>query len=341
MADTFPIEIFAVGKWNGIPITLDDLHDFVANFYKLKAIQQVPLKIGHNEEQPLKASDGQPSLGWVEDLEVRGKKLIAMATDVPKILQKAIKKKLYRKVSIEALFDVEHKGKSYKNVLDAVALLGVDAPAVNTLEDLNAYMSRRDFSLGGKVQIFTYDEGGTIMPDDVKKLSDKIDALTSSFTKLQDEHKTLVTENEALKKENAQFKADKEKAETNKKVLAVTEKRSSITALFDRAIKEEKITPAKRELYSNMLGLDDDDKVEKIDPAHVMAMLDLEEKKADDDDKAKTKGKYQRVHKDAGEELTRLASKKSLEDKMDFSTALNIVMLDHPDLANEHYKMED
>src|SRR5690606_25974082 len=92
-------EIFAVGKWNGLEFTEADLDDIVANFDRLKDIHKVPLKFGHNDEQPI--TDGQPAIGWVSRVYRKGKKLLADFSDVPSVVVEAIKKKLYRTVSVE------------------------------------------------------------------------------------------------------------------------------------------------------------------------------------------------------------------------------------------------
>lgn len=133
-------EIFAVGFWNGWDFTVDDLRDIVIAFDSLKEIHKVPLKMGHNDEQPM--TDGQPSLGWVENIWVAGNKLMARFSNIPEIVYKAFKQKLYKHVSIELDSGVQHKGSYYSMVLSGVALLGADIPAVNTLSDLTAFMSK-------------------------------------------------------------------------------------------------------------------------------------------------------------------------------------------------------
>lgn len=136
------VEIFAVGRWNGMEFTAEDLMDFANSFHNLKEVHKVPLKMGHNGEQPF--TDGQPALGWVDDMWFSKDigKLVAKFIDMPKIVYDAMKAKLYKHVSIEADFGVEHNGNFYNNVLSGVALLGADIPAVNTLQDLQAFMSK-------------------------------------------------------------------------------------------------------------------------------------------------------------------------------------------------------
>ena len=140
MANELDAEIFAVGKWNGMEFTLEDLNNIEAAFKSLKDRHQVPLKMGHNDEQPF--TDGQPALGWVKDIWVKGQKLMARFSDIPDIVKDALQKRLYRNVSVELDMGVEHQDQKYPYVLSGVALLGADIPAVNTLADLQAYMSR-------------------------------------------------------------------------------------------------------------------------------------------------------------------------------------------------------
>lgn len=130
---TLEAEIFAVGRWNERDYALKDLEDIAANFHKYQSRIKPPLKLGHRAEDPR----GQPALGWVANLFVRGQKLVARFTNVPDIVCNAIKQGLYRRISSELWHD-EAEGL----VLKAVALLGADIPAVNNLEDLNVYFTQ-------------------------------------------------------------------------------------------------------------------------------------------------------------------------------------------------------
>ena len=57
---------------------------------------------------------------------------------LPTVVFNAVKNGLYRNVSIELLKGIERNGNSFPWVLDAVALLGADTPAVRGLKDLQA-----------------------------------------------------------------------------------------------------------------------------------------------------------------------------------------------------------
>ena len=111
MPDLKNREIFAIGKWNGMDFDESDLDDIVENFNRLNEIHRVPLKFGHNKEQAI--TDGQPAIGWVSSVMHQNGKLFADFTDLPRTVFEAIKKKMYRTVSVELLFDVDHNGNRY------------------------------------------------------------------------------------------------------------------------------------------------------------------------------------------------------------------------------------
>jgi hypothetical protein len=67
-----------------------------------------------------------------------GDKLVADFNDVPSEIVDAISEKRYNGVSVEIWPQVEFQGKTFKNVLGAVALLGAEWPAVKGLKPLSA-----------------------------------------------------------------------------------------------------------------------------------------------------------------------------------------------------------
>jgi hypothetical protein len=118
-------EIFSTGSWNGMAFTESDLDAIVSSF----GSRAVPLKLGHDRGVP----DGQPAVGWVRKVWRDGKKLFADFVDMPTTVFEAIRKGLYKQVSIELV-----RGRDGNPwVLDAVALLGADIPAVKDLRDLD------------------------------------------------------------------------------------------------------------------------------------------------------------------------------------------------------------
>lgn len=282
MADLKDREIFAVGKWNGLDFNEADLDDIAKNFKDLSENHKVPLKFGHNKEQ--KITDGQPAIGWVSRVYRSGKKLYADFAGVPKIVIDAVKNRLYRTVSIELLFGVDHKGKRFNHVLDAVALLGADQPAVNVLEDLATLLATRaDFSGGRRVMFETVagnrktitstTEEDEMDEKEVKKL------IASAIEPLEAANKKQGDEIASITKERDDFKAKAEKAERVEKErvekenkLKVENSRKAVVEVLDEAVKDKRMTPALRETYSKQLGVEDDARVVKIDVEEVKLM---------------------------------------------------------------------
>lgn len=267
-------EIFAVGKWSGMPFTTDDLDGIAAAFTALGDKLRVPLKFGHNDKQPM--TDGQPALGWVSKVWRDGEKLMAHYTDLPKIVYDALKKKLYRNVSIELDVGVKHMNKDYRNVLTGVALLGADIPAVNTLKDLTHYLSRdADFSVG-RHAVFTAIAGQFQTKEfkmTLEELTQKVAELTTSIATFTTENAKLKADNAELTGKVAKFTADATaKAEAEAKA-AVAAKRTSITTILEDGVKSEDITPAQRDNFTKVLRLDDDAAVTALDMESVKAMV--------------------------------------------------------------------
>lgn len=260
-------EIFAVGKWNGMEFTEEDLGSIAATFATLGDKMRVALKLGHNDEQQM--TDGHPALGWVSKVWVAGDKLMARFTDMPQVVIDAIKKKLYKNVSVELDMDVKHKDSQYPYVLTGVALLGADIPAVNTLKDLAHYMSRdADFSVGRTVVFsaiagINQDEGGNM---ELKEALDKISELSAI-------NATLTAGKAAAEETSAKFAAEKAASDAQIEKARIEMKRTEVAAIFEEGVKNELITPAQREQFSKLLKLNDDKAVDALDVADVKALV--------------------------------------------------------------------
>ena len=335
-------EVFAVGKWNGMPFTRDDLTKIVSSFNSLKEVLKVPLKLGHNEEQPV--LDGQPALGWVEGLSVVGDKLVAEFDHVPEIMVEAFNAKRYRSVSVELDFVVKHKGTVYDFVLTAVALLGADMPAVNVLNDLGAYMSRnsnlpRSDYVAGKQASFSSINGNmqetTMTPEEIAAMKQKNAELEAALTTSKADFTALETKAKSEKEESdKRFKA----IEDEQKKTKVDDARSKFTAMLEDAVKAEKITPAQRETYTKVLGIDDDEKVLALEEADVKALFAADDDE-DEDDKDKDMAKDKDKDKEGapGTKLTAKAYEHMEKSgSKDFSASLATVMKANPELAAEY-----
>lgn len=209
-------EILSIGVWKGTNITSQILDDMVKNFNELKDRKPVPLRIGHT-------SDDQPqtkilAAGWVDSLDRIGNKLIANIRNTPLKIAEFIKKEFLKPVSIEFRrnwIDGE-TGKKFKNVLHAIALMGVTAPAVAGLGEFDISFS---IYADGNVEKIEYQEGND-MPE-MKELQEKINSLEE--------------EKESFKKDSEKLKEFKDKLEDKDKEL-----KTKVDELHKFKIKQEK-----------------------------------------------------------------------------------------------------
>ena len=137
---TLEKEIFQVGIWNGEKYTEKDLDDIITSFDELSEKRDVPLKLGHTDDQKILQREGLAAAGWITALKKVGNKLIATFSNIPEQIKNLIEQKLYKNVSCELWLDYVDKntGKKYPKILSAVALLGADIPAVAGLSGFYA-----------------------------------------------------------------------------------------------------------------------------------------------------------------------------------------------------------
>jgi hypothetical protein len=338
-------EAFAPGKWNGLPFTRKDLEDIASTFSVLEPYHKVPLKFGHSDEG-MQNGDGYPALGWVVDAEVNAEgKLMLTAEDVPDLVAKAIKRNLYRKISIELDREVEFKGKNYRYVLSGVALLGADLPAVNTLADLKHYLPADKPALAASRRaVFTAIEVGTTN-EDTKVTKEEIEALikqsvTGAVAPLQVQLTAVTAENERLKSENAKFARDKEDGEKTQKAERVKLARAKLTELMEAAVKQSVITPGQREMFTKNFGINDDERVVQIDAKDFETMI-AGGKKIDlgrEQGQGGGTRKDERVHENVDDEINRLVNVQIATSggKLPYRRALDVVLQANPALGVEY-----
>jgi hypothetical protein len=327
-------EIFAVGTWNGMDFTPEDLEDIVANFNLLNDTHKVPLKFGHNKEQ--KITDGQPAIGWISKLIKQGDKLFADFTDMPKVVFEAIKNKLYRTVSVELLFNVSKEtGERFNHVLDAVALLGADKPAVSGLADLDALLATRTEFVGGHRVAFETIAGTSkkFKSNDSKEqdMDEKqIQALIDKATNpLVTQITELTRKNEEKDQTIAQFKADQEKAKDKEAKDKVAMARQNVTTILDAAVRNKTMLPAFRETYEKQIGLADDERVLNIDVDEIKAMFGVT--KIDTSPIARDKGDDDDA--DPGAKLLSLTHQyQAKHGEKDFSVAFTMMSQANPEV---------
>lgn len=268
-------EIFATGTWPGsrrIEVTVEDLDGIVDSFNALRLAGRVPLKLTHDgpdRDRSAIYGDGDfdaskhLAMGWVQRVWRDGVKLMA-DLDVPDKVYKLIKDGFLKFVSVELLPDVQAFNRVLPWVLDGVALLGSDNPAVGVLRDLQALTMRARraaFRAGGPAVAFRRD---------IKTEGDIMDKaeLEALLKKRDDENAAKFGAMEARVKaaEDAATKANEARvaAEKAAKDQALKAKRGQIDALFEASIKAKDqggdyIEPRVREQYAKFSRYDKDD----------------------------------------------------------------------------------
>jgi hypothetical protein len=193
---------------------------------------------------------------------------------MPTSIYEMVKAGLYKFISIELLKEVQAGTRVLPWVLDAVALLGADQPALGTLKDLQSLTMSRKLAFRARARVaftrgkftFTGAQKGMDKAEVealLKEQADKLTAsLTASFTKqLNDE----VTKVQAKAKADADAEVAKAKAESH---------RAQIKAKFETAVKAEALLPAKRESFYKFNRVDDDKSVTEIKLEDVDAYIE-------------------------------------------------------------------
>lgn len=249
-------ELFSAGTWNGREFTVDDIDQIVRSFDLLDLAGRVPLKLGHDGDAPFK--DGQPALGWVQRLYREGKKLLADLTGIPTALYEFIKDGLYKYVSVELLADVKADTREIPWVLDAVALLGADQPAVGILKDLQSLAMARSTVFQCRERVaFTREITSTPgvnanmaneNTDDMKALLARLTAAEKKADDAEKERDTIrVT---AARAEQAEAKLVELQTQTRNEKIA--SHRKALMELFEAPIKAKTILPAVREQFKRV-----------------------------------------------------------------------------------------
>lgn len=347
------VEIFKAGKWNNLAFDESALDDMVTAFEELSAVHRVPLKFGHRPDEQI--PKGQPALGWVTNLRRVGKSLLADFTHVPKLVKAAFEKKLYRTVSIEMLMGARIGKKTFKHVLDAVALLGADQPAVHGLGDLDQFLAERSvaFDDAGHRLAFETIAGDRktqvketqVNEEDVKKIvTSALGEFAKEFKKnfsadddtTRKELRELRDKAEAAERENVRLKAERAEFEQKTKSAAVTAKREQIKLVFENAVKARSMTPAQRDgLMADVYS--DDAMVEKANIETLRTQYSVSAK-FERGGAHNEGGRQADVSPDA--EMVRLTKDYQVKNGVvDFSIAFERVAAANPELHLEYLNM--
>lgn len=255
-------EIFSIGTWNGLTFTGEDIDTMVSSFDALGLAGRVPLKLSHDGPDERFDPLTKLSMGWVHKVWREGSRLMA-DMEVPDAVAKLVKEGFLKFVSIELLRDVQASTRIIPWVLDAVALLGSEQPALGILRDLTSMdMSRRTaFQFRERASFrreITFEGDRKHMADDIDKSAQERIAL---LEKQLDESRAKAAERDVFERRanelDARIKNEK-----------VTAHRAKIKEKFDSAVTEKRIQPKIRERFYNRFEIESDE-VLKIDLATV------------------------------------------------------------------------
>lgn len=253
------VEIFAAGTWNGDTYTEQDLDEIVRAYGETREYLKPYVKLGHKQNDLLR-NDGLPAAGWITALRRVGDRLLATFSNVPGKIAELIRRRAYGRVSSEIYVNPVIEKKQYRYALKAVALLGGETPAVGSLNDfIDLYgLSIESRAVGFDSETPTV----TINYSRREKQMNEVTIEQREYSELQRKAVTVDTvtaENEALKtqvKEFSQQVAEKETELTqlrefkkNAEAEGVKRFSAEVTAFFEQAVKDEKITPAQKEKY--------------------------------------------------------------------------------------------
>lgn len=236
--------LFAVGTFNGIDITIEDLQDIVEAYHELESICTPNIKITHkeydeHENHPI-LYDFPFKFGEVKNLRIINNQLFGDMKNIPKKIARLVKNGMLPKLSVEIYRNLEtpNLGEPYKDMypcfLDAVALLGSEREAlfevmqsygfkdcdIKKVLNINVYKSNQNpetFSGSGEKVIFEFSKEKKNKMDgmdekQVKTLTESIkDSISSGFQqvvtlfKKEDEQKNVTPEvKESFSKEDVQ-----------------------------------------------------------------------------------------------------------------------------------------
>jgi hypothetical protein len=278
--DLNDVEVFAAGTWKDSTGKLhkfdkNSLQNIIEAFNELKGKVDPPLKLGHSIKQELLASGGLPAAGWLDNLRIKGDKILADFKKIPSKIYKIIENGGLKRVSPEIVYDYQAQpgGKKYPLFLEAAALLGIEQKAMKTLNDfVNVYsqeiVNDVSFELDYSTAVFTegviHDEipnktEQEVIDMELEKMLEKkekeVEELKGKFSEADSKAKTFEKDlNEANSKiEELEEKVTKFEEEAKKK---------EISDYVDSKIKEGKIAAALKEDWIAQFSELPEDKIE-------------------------------------------------------------------------------
>jgi hypothetical protein len=340
-------EIFAVGVHHGDKYTIEDLDEIADNFERLGELIKPPLKLGHNDEQEKEIlRDGQPALGWIENVRRMGEKLVADFKQLPATVYAAIMSGRYKRISPEIVYKIKSGDTTFKNVLWAVSLLGADVPAVKNLLDIDKSVGSllsadtRDSLEFESLRAYTLEVNEGVIEVRKQQKEDYMGELEI----IQGEKKKLSDDLDVQKQENAKLEAEikkykDEEAERLKKeeITARTATVSDVKKFCEEQVEASKMTPDVRDKI--LTAIEDSKRAYSHEDRAVFIPFEILKTYAETIDKvfiekdekgsSHKKKDYASVKEEIHEKTLAIVS----ERKMDYADAMQEVLRDNSELA--------
>lgn len=255
-------EVFAAGTWNGDRYDVNDLDKMVEAYQKTAETYKPKLKLTHDHPK------GWPAVGWVENLRRVGDKLVADFKRIPRKVYDMIQSGGFNGKSAEILWNPVVGGEKYQYLMKAVALLGVDPKAVESISDMVSALYTSD---GGEARAYqAADLDGNARAYDLEKQEDanmELEQLKKSLADANTKNAELAGQVAAYAKAEADLKKAAsdaetkasdavkraEKAEGEIKAYAAKDLESRITATVDKLVSTKKLAPSRKEYAKTML----------------------------------------------------------------------------------------
>lgn len=341
------VEIFSEGEWNGDNYSKADLNEMVKTFDETKEGVRPYVKIGHANKQKFLDEEGLPAAGWIEKLYVKGDKLLADFSDIPKKVYELIKAKAYRKVSSEIFWNIKIKDKKYSRMVGAVALLGAETPGVYNLSDILANYYKDDknppktyedqvieLHYENETETFTRKESDMPKTENEIKLELELKAKADALAEKETELKKFTAAKEASEKELADLKKFKAEADIREAKLALDAEEAKLAKFVTELEAEKLCTPAMKDMVTELLGPDKKeysikikDKEEKLSKENVLKeMLKLFKASTDVNfDESSSVGE-RKSYKASDEDMDKEAKEYAEKNKVSYSQAAKEVL---------------
>jgi len=275
------VDLVVKGKWksqSGSVLNVTDkvLDNILTAFNELKGKVNVKFKLGHDDSQKLIQADGYPNIGIINSLKKVADRIKGHIIRIPKKVMDLINVGAYNEISPEltpSYYD-STTGKTYRNILFDVALLGEQHKAMKSLSDIHSFYfaNNLDFepeysniALNFTEPYILIGEKRTInlTAEEVKKMDDekRIRELEEEGRKQEEQIKKFTEDNKKLTKDLEDSKTKIKATEEEKKKVQdgldkfeEAGKASKINEFIEQGIKDGKILPAQKDNVFAMIS---------------------------------------------------------------------------------------